>query len=128
MIVLDTHAFVWWTAKPEKLSAVARRRIEGAKQFGVCAISLWEIAMLVERGRIEFDRDVGEWLDVALAQERVELLPLSAEVAVRSTRLGPEFHGDPADRLIVATAMTHKAPLVTKDERIRDFPEAHAVW
>ncbi len=121
MVVLDTHAFVWWVAKPTHLAAGARRAIAASSRRGVAAISLWEVAMLVERGRLKLDRDVGDWLSDAVAEEGVEVLELSPEIAVRSTRLARSFHGDPADQLIVATAMVHGCPLVTRDERIARF-------
>ena len=128
MIVLDTHAFVWWAAESSKLSTAARRAINASKRRGVPAICLWEIAMLVERHRLELDRDVGDWLSDALALDGIELLPLSGEIAVRSTRLSQGFHGDPADQLIVATAIVHGTALVTRDERIREFSAVRTIW
>jgi PIN domain nuclease of toxin-antitoxin system len=121
VIVLDTHAFVWWVGRSSRLSALARRTIAASTRRGLAAISLWEISMLVERGRLKLDRDVGDWLSDAVAEEGVEVLELSSEIAVRSTRLAKTFHGDPADQLIVATAIVHACPLVTRDERITRF-------
>lgn len=84
--------------------------------------------MLCERGRLKLDRDVGEWLEAALALPGVEVLPLEAEVAVRSTRLAKHFHGDPADQLIVATASVHHAALVTADSRIQASGLVKTIW
>ncbi len=84
--------------------------------------------MLVEHGRIGFDRDPLEWIEQALALRKVELLPLTPQVAVRSTQLGAGFHFDPADRLIVATALLLRAPLVTRDRRIRGYRPVQSVW
>jgi len=128
VIVLDTHAFVWWAAKSSKLSAVARRSVDASARRGIPAISLWEIAMLAERRRLVLDRDVQDWLSDALALDGVELLPLTTDIAVRSTRLGRGAPADPADQIIVATALVHGAPLVTRDERIRGFGGVTTLW
>jgi len=129
VIVLDTHAWLWWRASPDRLSAAARDALERAEKIGVCTISCWEVAMLVARGRISLDRDVGLWVRQALTHERVATLELSAEAALAAGRLdAARFGGDPADRLIYATAATRGVRLVTKDERIRSFDRAGTVW
>ena len=128
MIVLDTHAFLWWAGESKRLSSAARRAISASKRRGVPAICLWELAMLVERGRLELNREVGDWLSDAVALDGIEVLPITAEIAVRSTRLSATFHRDPADQLIVATAVVHGAALVTRDERLRDFAGVRTVW
>ena len=128
MIVLDTHAWVWWAAGTQRLPAPARHAIDSADRLGVCAISLWEVAMLVAKRRLEFDRDPLVWLKQALALPRIELLPLSPEGAIEATRLPAVFQGDPADRIIVATTIRHRARLVTRDARIRRFEDVTTVW
>jgi PIN domain nuclease of toxin-antitoxin system len=128
VIVLDTHAFVWWAGESSKLSKPARRAIEASRRRGVPAICLWEIAMLVAHKRLELDRDVSDWLSDAVALEGVEVLALTTDVAVRSTRLSQGFHGDPADQLIVATAIVEGASLVTRDERIQRFGGVRTIW
>jgi PIN domain nuclease of toxin-antitoxin system len=127
VIVLDTHAWIWLVSDPDQLGSAARRAIERDRSRGIAAISCWEVAMLAARGRIELDRDAVSWMDDALEAEELELLPLTPAVAVASAQLG-EFHGDPADRMIVATALTHGAVLVTKDERIRALKLVKTVW
>jgi len=126
-MVLDTHAWIWLTADPDRLGREARRALRGRQARGVAAISCWEVAALAERGRIALDRDPVDWLDEALRAGRVELLPLTPAVAVTSTTLGA-LPGDPADRLIVATALTHGATLVTRDERIRASGLVKTLW
>lgn len=84
--------------------------------------------MLVEHERLRLDRDLMDWIYQALALPRVVLLPLSPEVTVKSTQLGPGFPGDPADRLIVATAILESAKLVTRDKRIRRYPAVTTLW
>ena len=127
MIVLDTHAWIWWTADPGRLSARARHAIEQATAVGVAAISCWEVAMLVDKARLELDRDVLVWVKQALAQPRCAFLPLTAEIAVAAARLGDEG-GDPADRLIAATAISRHVPLVTKDQRLRRSTVLQTIW
>ena len=128
MIVLDTHAWVWWTARPGGLSEAARGAIEQAAAVGVSPISCWEVAMLVAKRRLELDRDVLLWVRRALARDRTHLLPVSPAVAVGAAKLPRAFHGDPADRLIVATALDAKAPLVTRDRRIHEAHVLDTIW
>jgi PIN domain nuclease of toxin-antitoxin system len=128
MIVLDTHVWLWWVSDPAKLSRVAARNIKAASSIGIPAVSCFEVAAAVAKRRISLDRDTLEWLQQSLTLPRVELLPLSPAIAVKATQLGRSFPGDPADRLIVASALLASAPLVTKDERIRSYPAIEAVW
>ncbi len=129
MIVLDTHAWLWWTAEPERLSAPARAAIEQSSSVGVSTLSAWEVAMLTVRGRIMLDREVGLWVRQALADTRVEPLPPSAEVAVAAGLLDAKsFPGDPVDRLIYATAQAARAKLVTRDAAIGAFDPESTVW
>ncbi len=129
MIVLDTHAWIWWVSEPQRLSSAARSALDYAKAAGVCPISAWEISTKVAQGRLTLDRDVALWVRQALARPPLELLELTAEIAVAAGQLGKAgFHGDPADRLIVATAIHLGAQLVTKDDRIRDFGGVKTVW
>jgi PIN domain nuclease of toxin-antitoxin system len=127
VIVLDTHVWIWWTSSPSSLSKRARAALERDDELLVPAICCWEVAMLVAKKRLELDRDVLVWLRQALAQPRIELAPLTVEIAARSAELG-EFHGDAADRLIVATAVQQRAVLVSKDERVRSTELVDVVW
>jgi PIN domain nuclease of toxin-antitoxin system len=129
MIVLDTHAWLWWVAQPGKLSRAAHQAIHAANEIGVSTLSAWEVAMLVGKGRISLDRDISTWVRQALALERVVVLPPSAEIAVAAALLDvKEFPGDPADRMIYATARSSGAPLVTRDEALHRFDPRTAVW
>jgi PIN domain nuclease of toxin-antitoxin system len=129
VIVLDTHAWLWWVSEPERLSEPARAAIDQASSIGVCTLSAWEVAMLAARGRITLDRDVGLWVRQALADKRVEPLPPSAEIAVAAGLLDTKrFPGDPIDRLIYATAQAAKARLVTRDAAIGAFDPESTIW
>jgi len=131
VIVLDTHALVWWIGGDPRLSrraAGAIRKELASGQLGIPSISAWEIGMLIAKGRITLGMDVTEWLSAVLAVPGVTLLPLSAEIALDSTRLPGEFHDDPADRMVVATARAENAPLVTADRRILAYPHVRTLW
>lgn len=128
MIVFDTHAFVWWVASRSKLSARARKAIDKAHERAISDITLWEIASLVELGRLRLDRDVEAWLHQAIEDSGVEVIAIDAAVAARSTRMAQDFHGDPADRLIAATAVVHGATLITADQRLLASPAVRTVW
>lgn len=132
MIVLDTHALVWWVSGSDALSAVADKVIKETLASGdeviVSSISAWEIAMLIERGRLVLSMDVESWLDEVLQIDGVRFVPVDNEIGVKSTQLPGEFHNDPADRTIVATARKLAVPLVTADEKIRNYEHVKTVW
>ena len=127
MIVLDTHVWVWWVNGDDRLTETQRAAVEQADDLGVSAISCWEVAKLVELGRLAFDRPVLDWLRAALAYPGVRLLPLSPEVAVGSTTLPGAFHRDPADQIIVATARAHGCRVVTSDRKVLAYAHVETV-
>ncbi len=124
MIVLDTHIWIWWVHGVPQLTRTQQEAIVAHEEdvIGVSAISCWEVAKLVEYGRLELPCPLEEWLEQALSYPGIHLLPLTPEIAVESTRLPGEFHRDPADQMIVATARVYNCPLVTLDERILHYP------
>jgi PIN domain nuclease of toxin-antitoxin system len=129
VILLDTHAWVWWVHGDARLSEEQRtmldaRAIEG---IGVSIISCWEVAKLVEYGRLKLPHDVAEWLGVALVYPGLRLLDLTPAIVVESTRLPQPFHKDPADQLIVATARIHDCPLATADDKILNYVHVRSV-
>ncbi len=128
MIVLDTATWLWRASDPKRLTTRARRAIDQAEHSLVSAISVWEVAMLVAKRRIQLDRPVEQWVDVALALPGIQLAPLEPAIAVRSTKLPGEFHPDPADRIIVATALEKAVPIITPDDRIRSYPHVQSAW
>ena len=128
VIVLDTHAWVWWLTKPEKIPAKAMRALRKTPRIGIAAISVWEIAAKAERGKLKFNRPYDLWLEEALTVDpRAELLHLSPRISIEAARLSWE-HGDPADRFIVSTARAYDASLVTADEAIHDSGLIRCIW
>jgi len=131
VIVLDTHALVWWVAGDSTLSKKAKAAIEHELSGGeiiVSAISAWEIAMLVEREKLVLSMDVGSWLATVSGVGAVRFMPVDTEIAIKSVDLPGNFHKDPADRMIVATARKLAVPLVTKDEKIRSYAHVKTIW
>lgn len=126
-LLLDTHVLVWLLNGSDRISATVYSHIErAAKQdlLFVSAITPWEVAMLVAKGRLSLNRDVADWIDAALSLPGIHLEPLSPTVAVSSTRLPGQVHPDPADRILLATARSIDATLVTADERMLDYAQA----
>jgi PIN domain nuclease of toxin-antitoxin system len=132
VIVIDTHVLCWWASGDEaRLSAAAASSLEQARHDGtiyVSCISAWEIAMLVQKNRLVLASDTSQWLATVSQIRSVSFVPLDNEIAVLSTRFGPEFHKDPADRFIVATAVKLMLPLVTADEKLRAFDGVRTIW
>ena len=129
MIVLDTHIWVWWVHGDERLSRVQTETVEANESnvIGVSAISCWEIAKLVEYGRLDISCPLSEWFGQALRYSGIALLELTPEIAIASTTLPGEFHRDPADQIIVATARVHGCPLVTSDNKLLKYPHVETV-
>jgi len=124
VIVLDTHIWVWWVHRHERLSKRHVRWIQEneASGLGVSVISCWEVAKLVERGRLTLPILIEDWCDQALAYPGIRLLALTPQIALEATRLTAGFHRDPADQTIVATARLHDCALLTVDTKILRYP------
>jgi len=119
--LLDTHAWVWWICGDSRLTAREREELDNLPPSSrpvLAEISLWEVAMLVERGRLELNMDLERWLAVASSPATVELARVTPAVAAEVARLPSRFHRDPADRLIVATARVRKLSVLTRDRMI----------
>lgn len=129
-LLLDTHAWVWWVSSDETLPANLRPRIQtafAARLLWVSAISAWEVALLVQRGRLELTLPVREWIGRSEALGGLRFLPIDVALAARAVELA-DLHADPADRLIVASAERLGAVLATRDERLRAYAGVASTW
>jgi PIN domain nuclease of toxin-antitoxin system len=119
---------VWWTSDPDQVSPAAALALSAADELAVASITWYELAWLAERGRLAMTLSVRAWLD-GMAQH-VRTVALTPAIAAAAAALPDTFPGDPADRIIYATAMEHGWQLVTKDRRMRDFPAPRpiAIW
>lgn len=127
-VLLDTHVVHWWSAEPQRVSGRARAVLDQAEELAVAAISWFELAWLAKHERIVVNIPIRSWLLGLAAQVRtLGVTPVIADTAVA---LPSSFPGDPADRLIFATAIEHGLRLVTKDQAIRDHahPRSVAIW
>lgn len=119
--LLDTHAWIWWVSADSRLRPATARRLDALPPTLrplISAISLWEVATLVSRDRVQLDRGLEEWLELAAHPRTVRILPITAAIASEVARLPESFHRDPADRLIVSTARVHRLPVLTADSEI----------
>ncbi len=131
MIVLDTHAWVWFVSNPELLSKKAKRTIERAvvdKNVFISSISAWEVALLTSKKRLLLSMEVADWIKKSEMLPFVNFIPVDNSIAVKSVNLPQPFHSDPADRIIVATAISLGVSLITKDERILEYAHVKTIW
>jgi len=127
-VILDSHVLHWWSAEPDRMSPAAREAIADADDLAVADISWFELAWLAQHERIVLTIPILAWLQQLAAQVRT--MPVTPAVAQTAVNLPSSFPGDPADRLIYATAIEHGWPLITKDQRLRTHrhPRPVAVW
>lgn len=122
-LLIDTHIALWLDSGDERLGKTSRRTIEAAWETGgrlfFSAVSVWEIAVLVDKGFIELDLAVAGWVDRFVGRPGMEVVSLDHKAAALAYSLGDLDHRDPADRLLIATAIGLGCPLVTHDDRIR---------
>jgi PIN domain nuclease of toxin-antitoxin system len=126
-VILDTHSLVWLIDGDESLGKESRRRIEQATAPGsilISAITPWEIAMLVQKGRLELALPLRKWFEEVLESRIISIAPLLPEIAIDSAMLPGEIHRDPSDRIIIATARHHNLPLLTMDRKILSYGKA----
>jgi PIN domain nuclease of toxin-antitoxin system len=124
VIVLDTHIWIWWVHGDSRLTASQIQHLKNneASGLGVSVISTWEVAKLLEVGRLNLSSPIDQWMSQALAYPGIHLLELTPRIAIESTRLPGSFHRDPADQIIVATARIHGCAVLTADAKILGYP------
>jgi len=126
-ILMDTHVWLWFVLGEDKLHSKARTLIAesaGHSSLYLSSISLWEASMLEAKGRLVLSKECFIWIKESLAIPGLTVVPITPEIAVDSTRLPDDFHGDPADRIIVATARNKDAVLLTRDGKILEYGKA----
>ena len=130
MILLDTHTWIWSHSATKLLSDNVKKLIKKTQtdQRAIASISIWEFAMMVTKGRINVKIDPKRWLNSAIGKSGLRVIELTPEIAMESCNLPGDFHKDPADRIIVATARTHNLTLLTKDRKILEYSHVTAMW
>lgn len=129
MIILDTHIWLWWNQDSPQLADFQQEIIENSRAdgIGISTISLLEISRLVNLGRLVLPKPLSAWFSIALAEEGILLIPITPAIAIDSYSLPGEFHKDPADRIIVATARIYDCPLMTNDHNILAYPHVSLI-
>ena len=131
MIVLDTHVWLWFISNPELLSRKARKAVDfelrNEKVF-ISSISAWEIALLVSSQCLQLTLEVADWIAKSEMLPYFQFIPVDNSIAIKSVNLPGPLHRDPADRIIIATAISLGASLLTKDEKILNYPHVKTVW
>ena len=131
MIVVDTHVLIWDALTPDRLSVTAQRALSEANAGDgllICDISLWEIAMFIQKGRVQVDVDCQSFINLILQANKTRVQPITPLIAALSVQLPAGINKDPADRLIIATALAENAPLLTADRNMRDTNMVTTIW
>lgn len=129
-IILDTHAWLWILSGEKKISQKCAEFVQKKRDFNelyLSDISLWEVSMLAKKGRITLGQPTLNWLKHAIKNSAVQLIHITPEISVESTELPGNFHGDPADRLIVSTARILNLTIITRDEKILEYSSENRV-
>jgi len=131
VIVVDTHVIIWDALKPKLLSKNAKNAInEANERDGIifCEISLWEIAMLIKKARISIDTSYQDFIKIVFLSNKYQFKGITPEIAELSTSLPEEVNQDPADRIIAATSLIYKIPLVTTDKNLINADSVKTIW
>ena len=131
MIVLDTHVWVWFISNPELLSERAKRYVDAAveeKAIMISSISVWEVALLIAKKRLILTLELSDWIAKSEMLPFFKFIPVDNSIAIKSVNLPQPLHSDPADRIIIATAISLGAPVVTKDEKILNYSQVQTIW
>ncbi|VAX37383.1 hypothetical protein MNBD_UNCLBAC01-911 [hydrothermal vent metagenome] len=129
--LLDTHTWIWWHMRPEKLSSKVKCIISNPEKYDellLSAISPWEFSKLLEKRRIGISCNPEEWINKALEMPKLRIIDLSPIISYRSTILPEPFHKDPADQIIVASAHKENAIILTKDKHILSYEYVRTIW
>jgi PIN domain nuclease of toxin-antitoxin system len=131
VILLDTHAWVWFISNPEFLSNKARKAVDAAvekKDILISSISTWEVALLVAKKRLTLTMELSDWIAASERLPFVHFIPVDNSIAVKSVNLPGHLHNDPADRIIISTAISSGAHLITKDLKLLEYEHVQTIW
>lgn len=132
MTVLDTQSLLWWINSSRKLSKKARNKIQSEikkdEHLLVSSISIWEISLLIKRGRLKLTMDIFSWVEKIESLPYIQFIPVDNKIAAKSVMLPNPLHDDPADRIIIATSLLYGATLITSDKKILNYPHMKSVW
>ena len=132
MIAIDTHVLVWFVSNPEKLSKKAlntiNKEIKNGESILVSSISIWEIYMLIKKGRLSLSLDLDIWLHRIEQLPFMQFISIDNKIASKSVTLPETLHSDPADRIIIATAREYGVKLVTSDKKILSYKHVQSLW
>jgi PIN domain nuclease of toxin-antitoxin system len=131
VIVLDTHAWIWFISNPELLSEKAKKAVDKSvkeKAVLISSISAWEVALLVFKKRLKLTLKLADWVAKSEALPFIHFIPVDNSIAIKAVSLPQPLHSDPADRIIISTAVSVGASLVTKDEKILNYPRVKTIW
>lgn len=131
MIVLDTHVWVWWVSESGELPRRVKKLIDTSAiehPIQISSISAWEIAMLVKKGRLQLTMSAEDWIAKCEALPFLRFIPVDNRIFLRAVALPEPLHNDPADRIIVSTALHLGARLITRDEKLRAYAHVKTVW
>lgn len=128
-VLLDTHTWLWWRSEPTELSKAAIRAIERADVICLSSISIFELSAKIAARRLTLDLPLDEWIHEATNSPGFRVLDVTSEIAQKAGLLGETWsHGDPCDRIIVATAQVQRLPLATADQRIQQSGLVLTIW
>lgn len=131
MILLDTNVLIWWVGKPDNLSKKATEAMQSAiaeNEIIASAISIWEICLLIKKRRLTVEMDIPNYIEKIEALPYLQWVSVDNKIAMRSILLNSALHKDPADRIIMATALIYGAKIVTSDKRIQAYEEVETIW
>jgi PIN domain nuclease of toxin-antitoxin system len=127
MILLDTHAWIFYLGDPDALSPAAIDAISQSDTIGLSIMSCMEAAILIRKGKIHIDQSLESWMEQMTNVYRLEILPITPSIVIRANTLD-DFHPDPADRIIAATSILHGVPLITKDRLLSSRTYLQTIW
>ena len=131
MILMDTCATIWDALEPAKLTKKALNAINNADQQNaliISDISIWEISMLIKKGRIQVETTAANFINLFLQSRNISVQYISPEIAELSVNFGPEINNDPADRIIAATSIIHNSQIVTADQNLLESEMLDTIW